>query len=160
MIVNISFPEAVEKALDQRTSMGVIGDMQKFQQMQMGNAILAAAENPSGGGASDGLGLGLGVAMGTQMMGQGNANAGAAAQPPPPPPQQLWHITVDGGTQGPFTMAQIQSGVSAGQVTRDTLVWTAGMGGWTPASQVPALAGLFPPPPPPAPPAPPQPPKA
>jgi membrane protease subunit (stomatin/prohibitin family) len=30
-IVNISFPEEVEKALDTRTKMGVIGDMNKFQ---------------------------------------------------------------------------------------------------------------------------------
>ena len=38
-IVNISLPEAVEKALDTRTSMGVIGDMNKFQQYQMGQAV-------------------------------------------------------------------------------------------------------------------------
>ena len=34
---------AVEKALDTRTSMSVVGDMNKFQQYQMGNAMMAAA---------------------------------------------------------------------------------------------------------------------
>ncbi|MEM6734166.1 MAG: SPFH domain-containing protein, partial [Myxococcota bacterium] len=57
-IVNISLPPEVEKALDTRSSMGVIGDMNKYQQYQMGTAMLAAAENPAGGGASDGMGLG------------------------------------------------------------------------------------------------------
>ena len=95
MIVNVSLPEAVEKALDTRTSMGVIGDMNKFQAYQMGNAMQAAAENPGGGGASDGMGLGMGFAMANRFMGgAGNPMAGGAAPapghaaPPPPPPQQ------------------------------------------------------------------------
>jgi len=49
-IVNISLPESVEKALDTRTSMGVIGDMNRFQQFQMGQAMTSAAENGGGGG--------------------------------------------------------------------------------------------------------------
>ena len=57
----------VEKALDTRTSMGVIGDLNRFQQFQMGKAMTEAASNPAGGGASDGLGLGLGFAMANQM---------------------------------------------------------------------------------------------
>ena len=40
--------EAVEKALDTRSSMAVIGDMNQFQQYQMGQAMMAAADNPSG----------------------------------------------------------------------------------------------------------------
>ena len=65
-IVNVSLPEAVEKALDVRTSMGVVGDMNKFQQYQMGNAMMAAADNPGGGGA-EGMGLGMGFAMANRM---------------------------------------------------------------------------------------------
>ena len=41
-IVNVSFPEEVEKALDTRTSMGVVGDMNQFQQFQMGYASAMA----------------------------------------------------------------------------------------------------------------------
>src|SRR5262245_30132732 len=66
-IVNISLPEEVEKAMDTRTSMGVIGDMSKFQQFQMGKAMTAAAENPGGGAAAQGMGLGMGMAMANQM---------------------------------------------------------------------------------------------
>lgn len=152
-VVNISLPEAVEKALDTRTSMGVIGDMNKFQQYQMGNAMTSAAENPSGGGAAEGLGLGMGMAMAGRMMGgMGGPAAGPAAAAPPPPPA-AWHVAVGGATQGPFALSQLASGVASGEITKDTMVWTAGMDGWAAAATVPALSGLFasqsPPPPPP-----------
>ena len=50
--------------------MGILGDMNKFQQFQSANAMMAAAENPSGG-ASEGVGLGMGMLMAGQMMGGG-----------------------------------------------------------------------------------------
>lgn len=153
-VVNISLPEAVEKALDTRTSMGVIGNMEKYQQYQMGQAMTLAAENPAGGGAADGMGLGMGLAMATRMM-PGMGGLGAAA-PPPPPAAVAWHVAVDGKTNGPYTTEQIAAGITSGEVRADTMVWTAGIQSWTPASQVPQLTGYFaaatpPPPPPPAP---------
>ncbi|APZ94303.1 SPFH domain-containing protein [Fuerstiella marisgermanici] len=158
-IVNISLPEAVEKALDTRTSMGVIGDMNKFQQYQMGQAMTAAAENPSGGGAAEGMGLGLGFAMAGRMMQpglMGGAAPGAAPgmAPPPPPMAAAWHVAVNGQTQGPFSMQQLASGIASGEVKPDTMVWTNGMQGWAAAGQVPQLSSSFgavPPPPPPPP---------
>ncbi len=152
-IVNISLPEEVEKALDTRSSMGVIGDMSRFQQYQMGQAMTAAAENPAGGGAAEGMGLGVGLAMAGKMMGgfQGmGANAPGAA-PAPPPLAPMFHVAVGGESQGPFTLQQIGAAIAAGQITADTLVWTAGMAQWTAACQVPQLAGQFGPPPPPPP---------
>ena len=154
IIVNISLPEAVEKALDTRTSIGVIGDLGKYQQYQMGAAMTAAAENPGGGGAADGLGLGLGVAMAGRMLQPGMfpGGSGAAGMMPPAPPT-MWHVAVNGQTQGPFAADQVASGIAAGQINRSTLVWTAGMPAWTAAGQVPQLAASFgPPAPPPAPP--------
>ena len=157
-IVNISLPEEVEKALDTRSQMSLIGDMGRFQQYQMGQAMTAAAENPSGGGAAEGMGLGMGFAMANQMMhGAGRATGPAAASPAPPPPPSgaAWHIATGGQIQGPFTEAQIVEGITRGQITAATLVWTAGMPTWTQAGQVPQLAARFaaasPPPPPPPP---------
>ena len=153
-IVNISLPEAVEQALDTRTSMGVVGDMNRFQQYQMGRAMTTAAENPAGGGATEGMGLGVGFAMaGRMMQGAGQLGAGPATPPPPPLPGGVWHVAVDGQTQGPFTMAQLADSIAQGQVTAGTLVWTPGLASWTPAGQVPQLTAQFsaPPPPPPSP---------
>lgn len=152
-IVNISLPPEVEKAIDARSSMGVIGDMQRYTQFQVATSMPIAAANPAGGIAQAGLGLGVGVAA-------GNAIAGQMAQPaqsvPPPPPAQLFHIAVDGQSQGPFGPQQIAEAAAAGRVNGQTLIWAQGMNGWTPAAQVPALAHIFaapPPPPPPPPPA-------
>jgi hypothetical protein len=64
-------------------------------------------------------------------------------------------VAVNGQTQGPFTDQQLLEGIHSGQVTPQTQVWNAALTGWTPAGQVPQLAGHFaakaaPPPPPPA----------
>jgi membrane protease subunit (stomatin/prohibitin family) len=159
-IVNVSLPEAVEKALDTRTSMGVIGDMNRYQQYQMGSAMTAAAENPAGGGAAEGMGLGMGWAMATRMMPPAATSAppspaapGMAAPPPPPPQSAPWHVAVAGKTSRPLSLQQLVAGISSGKLTAQTMVWTAGMSGWMPAAQVPQLASYLaayqaPPPPP------------
>ncbi|REJ87036.1 MAG: SPFH domain-containing protein [Planctomycetota bacterium] len=148
-IVNISLPEEVEKALDTRSSMGVIGDMNRFQQYQMGQAMEAAANNPSGGGAAEGMGLGMGFAMANQMVNAPGMRGQTAAPPPPP---AAWHIAVGGQSQGPMNDAQLVQAIQGGQVTAATNVWSPALGNWTPAGQVPQLSGYFasttPPPPP------------
>ena len=117
--------------------------MNRFQQYQMGQAMTAAAENPSGGGAADGMGLGLGMAMASRMMPGMAAQPAGAPAPPPPPPAAAWHVAVDGQTRGPFSLAQMAAGIASGEVTRDTVVWTAGMDGWLPAHQVSQLGRLL-----------------
>jgi len=149
-------PEAVEKALDTRTSMGVIGNLDRYQQYQMGNAMTMAAENPAGGGAAEGMGLGVGLAMANRMMpGMTAAPAPvAAAPPPPPPPMVAWHVAVAGQTRGPYSTDQLAAAITGGEVKGDSLVWTAGMPAWTAAAQVPQLANCFAAAPPPLPPSP------
>lgn len=169
-IENISLPEAVEKALDKRTSMGVIGDLNKYTQFSAAEAMTAAASTPdSGMGAGMGMGMGMGMAAQmAQAMGAGGpwgaapaapaAPAAAAATPPPPPPppppptEVQWHIAANGQTQGPFTPSQLGPMITRGEFTQATLVWTTGQNGWIKAEEVPDLARLFtqvPPPPPP-----------
>ncbi len=66
VIENISFPEEVEKAIDTRSSMGVMGDMDTYVKYQAANAMREGASNPNGGGmAGMGVGLGSGMAMST-----------------------------------------------------------------------------------------------
>ncbi|WP_404308850.1 SPFH domain-containing protein [Neorhodopirellula lusitana] len=147
-IVNISLPESVEKALDTRTSMGVIGDLNRFQQYQMGQAMTAAAEG-GGGGAADGLGLGLGVAMAGRMlpgaMGgvAGGAAPAAASGPPPVPAADAWYVAVAGESKGPYTTAQMQSGIASSEVSAETLVWKQGMPAWVAAGTIAPLSAAF-----------------
>ena len=147
VIVNISLPEAVEKALDTRTSIGVIGDLGKFQQYQMGQAL--TADNAAGGGAGAGLGLGIGVAMAGRMMQPGSFPGAPGGGMAPPAPPAMWHVAVNGQTQGPYGPDHITAGIAAGQINATTLVWTAGMPNWIAAGQIPQLAGAFGPPAPP-----------
>ena len=142
-IVNISVPEQVEQALDARSSMGVLGDLDRYQKYQLGASIPTAAANPAGGLAGAGIGLGMGMAIA--------AKSPLPLIPPVPdadPP--VWHLAAGGKTFGPFSIAQLTHAIAAGEVTKESMTWTAGMDAWTPVGRVPRLAVLFAPPPPPA----------
>jgi len=116
------------------------------------NAIGSAAQNP-GGAAGEGLGLGVGFALANQLP-RGLGGVGLGAAPPGAPAVSVvWHITANGQAHGPFSTEQLAAGIQQGQINAASLVWTAGLSGWTPAGQVPQLAGFFGPPPPPPPPA-------
>ncbi len=68
VIENISFPEEVEKAIDTRASIGVLGDkMNTYVKYSTASAIGDAAKNPSSGVASTGVELAAGVAMAETM---------------------------------------------------------------------------------------------
>jgi membrane protease subunit (stomatin/prohibitin family) len=84
-VQNVSLPEELQKVLDQKIGMGMVGnDMGKFMQYQTAQAIPKFAEGAAGGGgiAGDAMGLGAGVALG-QVLAQNLAQGlQAAAQPP------------------------------------------------------------------------------
>jgi membrane protease subunit (stomatin/prohibitin family) len=67
-VQNVSLPEELQKAIDTRISMGMMGDMGKFTQYQVATAIPLAAQNEGGGVAGLGASLAAGVAMGQTMM--------------------------------------------------------------------------------------------
>ncbi|MBL1217654.1 MAG: SPFH domain-containing protein [Planctomycetes bacterium] len=160
-VENISLPPAVEEALDKRSSMGIIGNMQQYMQYQAAEAIEDAANNEGGGSglAAGGLGAGLGIAFGQQMansMGPAQPGASPTGSPPPIPgaAAPAFFVAVNGQQTGPFDMTTLKTQVQAGRVTRETLVWKAGMAQWTAAGSVAELAPLFESVPPPLPPQP------
>jgi membrane protease subunit (stomatin/prohibitin family) len=156
LVENISLPEEVEQAMDKRTSMGVVGNLQQYTQFQMAESMRAAAENP-GGTAAGGMGLGMGFVMANQMgqaMGQqGQAAPQQAPTAPPPLPASgpVFFAAIGGKQAGPFDMGSLAQQVAAGSMAKNTLVWTEGMSGWQAAGEVEALSSLFPAAPPPLP---------
>ena len=99
MIISaITPPEEVQKMIDERTSMGAIGDMGAYMQFKAAQSMQDAAKQP-GGAAGQGMGLGLGLGFGQMMAGAmnpqmqqpqqgmqgGGAVAGGAAQAPMAP---------------------------------------------------------------------------
>ncbi|HUP06231.1 MAG TPA: SPFH domain-containing protein [Caldimonas sp.] len=91
-VQNISLPEELQKILDQKIGMGMVGDTNRFMQYQTAQAIptLAQGAGEGGGGVmGPAVGLGAGVALGQVLannLGQGlaanapGAPAAAAAQ--------------------------------------------------------------------------------
>ena len=79
VIENISLPDEVEKAMDRRTSMGVVGDLNQYTQFQAAEAIRDAANNPNGM-AGLGATMGMGAVMAQTMQGAFNPQAAAPAQ--------------------------------------------------------------------------------
>ena len=142
LVENVSLPEEVEKALDKRTSMGVIGDLGKYAQYQAAEAMQAAAQNP-GGAAGAGIGLGAGFAMARQMGAMIQQSDTSPAAPPPLPQALQYYAAIGGPQAGPFDAAALQAKVHAGEITRDTLVWKQGMGDWMKAGEVAELARTF-----------------
>jgi len=163
LVSSISLPDEVKKAVDQRGAMGALGigpGGQGYMQMMAANALQDAAKNPGtpGGMMGAGLGMGMGMMMPNMMassmgyggqpgMGYGGQPAAAVA-PPPLPGAVTFHAAIGGAQQGPFDVNALGGLLGQGQVTGDTLVWRQGMAGWTKASAVPELAGLFAAPPP------------
>jgi membrane protease subunit (stomatin/prohibitin family) len=157
-VENISLPPEVEEALDKRSKMAVLGNLDQYTKLQTADAIPTAAANP-GGFAGIGAGLGAGIAVGQQM---GGAFAGAvgapgavtpantqspaaaaASGPPPLPTAVAFHAAIDGAAAGPFDMAALAQHVRTGKLTRTTLVWKNGMAAWAAAETVPELQSLF-----------------
>ncbi|MFG6458079.1 SPFH domain-containing protein [Roseateles sp. BYS96W] len=86
---NVSLPEELQKILDQRIGMGIIGqNMGQFMQYQAAQALPEMAKGVGNGGsgiAGEAVGLGAGVALGqtlAQTLGQGLAGVGTAAPAP------------------------------------------------------------------------------
>src|SRR5664279_3138907 len=68
VVENLSLPDELQKILDQRIEMNIVGDMGKYTQFQAASSIPIAAAN-EGGGAGIGAGLGAGIAMGQAIAG-------------------------------------------------------------------------------------------
>jgi membrane protease subunit (stomatin/prohibitin family) len=93
VVENLSLPEELQKRLDERIGMNMIGDMGRYTQFQVAQSMpIAAANEGAGGTAALGAQLGIGVAMAQSMMGGFRPNPGTPEPPqgtpltPPPVP--------------------------------------------------------------------------
>jgi membrane protease subunit (stomatin/prohibitin family) len=77
-ITSVNLPEELQAALDKRIAIGMSGDLNKYTQYQVANAVPLAAQN-EGGMAGVGASLSAGLVLG-QTMAQG---LGASARPTP-----------------------------------------------------------------------------
>jgi len=80
VVENLSLPDELQKRLDERIGMTMLGDMGKYTQFQVAQSLPIAAANEGGGLAAAGAGLGAGLLMAQQM-------TSAMQHPQQPPPQ-------------------------------------------------------------------------
>ncbi len=84
VVENLSLPEELQRKLDERIGMNMVGNLRDYTQFQVAQSIPIAAANEGGGGAGLGAGLGAGMAMGKAMAdaitpgGAGSAPTGGA----------------------------------------------------------------------------------
>ncbi len=91
----ITPPEEVQKAIDARSAMGAVGDLNAFMKFQAANSMARLAERGGGGETGGAMGMGLGAGFGMMMPGMiqqamhGTATPAATPVPgsvPPLPP--------------------------------------------------------------------------
>jgi membrane protease subunit (stomatin/prohibitin family) len=87
VVENLSLPDELQKRLDERIGMTMVGDMNRYTQYQVAQSVPIAAGNEGGGLAAAGAGLGASLIMAQQVA---NAMRTPSAAPetggPPPPP--------------------------------------------------------------------------
>src|SRR5215470_3825508 len=109
----ISPTEETAKAIEERSAMGAVGNLDEYMKFKAARALSDAASNP-GGAAGAGVGLGAGIGLGASMagmLGQALQPQQPQAQPtqPPPPPAPA----VAPATGGSLTRAQVQEAIDA-----------------------------------------------
>ena len=145
LVENISLPPAVEEALDKRTSMGMIGDLNKY--IQFGAA--ESMQNGPSSGTGSAIEMGLGFAMANKMANEMNAPAAlpqaqtTSLPVPPPLPDTNWHVAIDRKIMGPYDLTQLQALAISHQISPGTLAWIDGMENWQAIEKIVALDGLF-----------------
>ncbi len=150
LVENISLPPAVEEALDKRTSMGMIGNLDKYIQF---GAAESMQNGSAGGGAGSAIEMGLGFAMANKMANDMNTQAAIVtphstaqaqvAPAPPPLPDTNWHVAIDRKAAGPFDLTELQQLAINKQISPGTLAWIDGMEKWKSIESITALDGLF-----------------
>jgi len=88
----ITPPEEVQKAIDARSAMGAVGDLNAFMKFQTAQSLARLAEHPAAGSGPMGMGMGFGFGMmmpgliqQAMQAGQGGGAAPGAASPLPAP---------------------------------------------------------------------------
>ncbi len=125
-IENVSLPEEVQKALDERSSMTILSDMDEYLRYKSAQGI------GSGGTASDMVGLGAGIAAASHLF-QNEEKSGSST--PPPIPQELFYVAKNGQPNGPYSKERLRQMAQEGDLSPYDLVWQEGMREWERAGQ-------------------------
>lgn len=152
--------EEAQYAQHKQTQSAHLGAFQIEQQAAVGiagaNALGQMGANGAGGVDMSGGGVGfnpaammagmaVGGAVGQNMavVMNGMMSGVNTQQTSPPIPNISYHVAINGQSAGPYNFIVLSQMVSAGTLTKETLVWKQGMANWTQAGMVQELQSLF-----------------
>lgn len=144
-IENISLPEEVQKVLDEKTGMNIIGDdMQNYTRYQTAKGM---GNNGSGSdAAAAGVGMAVGMEMAKELREEGLVLDGHPAVKAPP---KVYYLMILGEQKGPMSIAEVYTLLANGEASEDTLIWHKGMHEWQSISKTEDIdLSQLPPPPP------------
>jgi membrane protease subunit (stomatin/prohibitin family) len=114
VVENLSLPEELQKRLDERIGMNMIGNMQQYTQFQAAQSLPIAAANEGGGLAGIGAGLGAGVGLAQAMTGAISGALNPQQPPQAPPPAAAPPAGTPPPTPSAAPIAGAAAGVAAG----------------------------------------------
>lgn len=148
-IESIALPENVQKVLDEKTSLNIIGDdISQYTQMQAAKGLAEGGEGSTM--ASAGAGMAIGMEMARQMTddrreshkshqereGESKKQNSATTQAhtgellDPPPLGKIYYLMLMGERVGPMTINDVYDNLNSGDADAYTLIWRKGMAEW------------------------------
>src|SRR5262249_51224592 len=119
----ISPTEETAKAIEERSAMGALGNLDDYMKFKAARALSDAANNP-GGSAGAGIGLGAGIGPGANMAGMLGQSLQQPQQQPQQPPAAA---PAPAASSGALTRDQVQEAIdsldlrfSKGEISEDT----------------------------------------
>ncbi len=146
IIENISLPQAVEEALDKRTSMGMIGDLSKYLEFQAADSMSNSAKGGGSGSsvASDAVAMGIGFAMAEKLSKtMGEKKEDTTQTPPPINSKKVYYYAEGKKPIGAFSIESIETYIKEKKITPDTLMWKIDMKDWQKAEDFSEIKPLF-----------------
>jgi excisionase family DNA binding protein len=114
IVENVSVPPEVEEAIDKRSAMSAIGNLNDYVKYQMGQGLTQPGGAGAAGAATE---LAVGFAVAQELMKQSNLTSGGTPATPPPVPGAA-AVQPDPGILDPASVARIL-GVSEADVMEE-----------------------------------------
>ena len=150
-IISISVQEGdpsfqrLKAAKDAAAKIRIIGRAD-YQMTRSFDVLEKAAQNEGGGAMSAAVGIGAGVSIGNVVGAMTTKNINLNPQNTdilPPIPTSIYHIAVNGVSQGPFDSTTIEAKIKSGELADTTLIWKRGMKTWAVISEFADFSFLF-----------------
>jgi len=137
-IENISVPEAVERAIDERSSMGAVGNLDKYIKYKSASAL----ENSSDASSIASMGVGFAIAEKLAKSFEKDSSK-PKKEYIPEPFEKLYYIAKDKKPDGPYTIDEIEDMLKKHSIKRETLMWSSGMDSWKNAEDIEELKQML-----------------